>query len=78
MSTNTKDIDVTDEEIRQLVVERLKAFPSGKKISIGSDGEYSKDELISAIDHHEPIGQKIIDIQMAFLQSLKEGALFND
>ncbi|MEK7127098.1 MAG: hypothetical protein AAB838_00040 [Patescibacteria group bacterium] len=68
----------TDEEIRKIVVARLRQFPSGKKISIGMNGEYSKDELIDRVEQGDKIGQKIIAVQMAYLQSLKEGILDND
>lgn len=69
---------VTDEEIRQLVVARLRSFPSGKKISIGSDGEFSKEELIDRVSNNDPVGNKIIQIQLSYLQSFKEGLIFEE
>lgn len=70
--------NITDEEIRQLVIERLKTFPSGKKISIGSDGDFSKEELIAHVGQEDKIGKKIIEIQLAYLRSFKEGNLFEE
>lgn len=64
---------VTDEEVRQLVIARLRSFPSSKKISIGSDGEFSKEDLIDHVSKNDPVGNKIIQIQLSYLQSLKEG-----
>lgn len=64
---------VTDEEVRQLVIARLRSFPSSKKISIGSDGEFSKEDLIDRVSKNDPVGNKIIQIQLSYLQSLKEG-----
>ncbi|MBI5613932.1 hypothetical protein HY947_03320 [Candidatus Gottesmanbacteria bacterium] len=63
---------VSSEEIRQLVVARLRSFPSGKKLSIGSDGEFSKDELIARVNEGDSIGKKIIEIQLSYLRSFKE------
>ena len=69
---------VSDEEIRQLVIERLKVLPSGQKISIGSKGDFSKDQLIYHVNKHDDVGQKIVQIQLSYLQSLKEGILFDE
>ncbi|OGY25469.1 MAG: hypothetical protein A2Z11_03510 [Candidatus Woykebacteria bacterium RBG_16_43_9] len=66
---------VTDEEIRKLVIERLKTLPSDRKISIGSDGDFSRDQLITAVEKENDVGRKIIDVQLEFLRSLKEGIL---
>lgn len=69
---------VTDKEIRELVVARLRSFPSGKKISIGSDGEFSKEELIKSVEADNEIGKKITNIQLNYLRFLKEGIFSND
>jgi hypothetical protein len=69
---NTQTSQVTDEEIRKLVVARLHSFPSGRKISIGADGEFTKDELIDRVEKDDHIGKKIVEIQLSYLQSLKE------
>lgn len=70
--------ELLDEEIRQLVIERLKAIPSGKKISIGSEGDFTVEELIKRVKENDEIGRKIIQVEMTFLQSWKTGALLND
>ncbi|HCM82724.1 MAG: hypothetical protein UW37_C0018G0012 [Candidatus Gottesmanbacteria bacterium GW2011_GWA2_44_17] len=69
---NTQTSEVTDEEIRKLVVARLHSFPAGRKISIGNDGEFTKDELIKSVEKDDRIGKKIIQVQLSYLQSLKE------
>ena len=40
---------ITDEEIRRLVIERLKTFPTGKRLSVGQEGTFTKEELVSAV-----------------------------
>ncbi len=62
-----------DEDVKKIVIARLEMLPPDKKISIGSSGEFSKDELIERVKRGDPIGEKIIEIEMGFLKSLKEG-----
>lgn len=69
---------ITDKEIRQLVLERLKSFPSGKKVSIGSDGDFTKEQLIKHVNEQDKVGQKIVEIQLAYLQSFKKGVIFDE
>lgn len=77
MSQNQPKIVVTEAEIDRLVIERLKSQPSNLKISIGSDGDFTREELIQAVDRHDELGKKIIEIQLNFLRSLKDGSLFD-
>lgn len=66
---------VSPNEIKELVLARLETLPSNKKISIGSSGEFSKDELIAHVKKGDPVGKKIIDIELSFLRALKTGQL---
>ncbi len=70
-----KDKD-KEEEIKELVIARLEVLPPGKKISVGSSGEFTKDELIEHVEKGDSIGEKITNVQMEFLQSLKEGIFY--
>lgn len=76
-SINTKQT-VTDEDIRKLVLARLRMLSSGRKISIGSDGEFSKEELINRVEKNDDIGKKITQIQLEYLQSLKNGIFLSE
>lgn len=62
--------DISD-EIKQLVIARLEALPEDTGISIGSDGEFTKDELIERVQQGDDIGQKIVEVEMNYLQGLK-------
>jgi len=66
-----RPLSISDAEIRKLVVARLRSFPSGRKMSIGADGEFTKDELIDRVEKDDRIGKKIVQIQLSYLQSLK-------
>jgi hypothetical protein len=63
---------------KELVIARLKVLPSSRMISIGSQGSFSRDELISEIEKDTAIGRKIIEIQMKFLTAFKEGKIYQN
>ena len=69
---------IKDQEIRQLVIERLKVFPNGRRISIGSEGEFTQNDLIGHVEKNDSIGKTIVKVQLNFLQSLKTGLLIED
>ena len=65
---------MTDEgDIKKIVIARLETLPADKKISIGSAGEFSKDEIIECVKKENEIGKKMIQIELEFLRSLKNG-----
>lgn len=69
---------VTDEDIRNLVIARLRTFSRDRKISVGSSGEFSTDELIERVKKDDDIGKTIVHIQLQYLQSLKDGLFLSD
>jgi len=66
-----------DEEVRKLVATRLETLPDGAVISVGSEGEFTKEQVIKSVLEGDKIGQKMVEIEMSFLQSLKEGVLYD-
>lgn len=62
---------ITDQEIRQLVIERLRVLPSGKQIAIGGNQTYSPDELIQQVEQVSDIGKKIVEVELEFLRAMK-------
>lgn len=69
---------ITDEEIRRLVIERLRTFPTGKGLSIGQEGTFTKEELVSHVEKGDSIGKKIIEIQLEYLRALGKGKIFDE
>jgi len=65
-----------EQEIKQLVMERLKTLPDNAGLSIGAQGEFNRDELISHVQNGDEIGQKIIEVELSFLRGLKKGILY--
>jgi hypothetical protein len=66
----------TEKEIIDLVVARLQNLPSNKEISIGSSGEFTKDELIEHVKKDDGVGKKMVAIEIDFLRSMKEGIFY--
>ena len=62
-----------DKDIQELVIARLQTLPESVEVSIESEGDFTKDELIDHVRHGDDIGKKIIDLEMSFLRSLKSG-----
>ena len=73
-----KKSEIISEDLKDLIIYRLDTFPEDKRISIGSDGEFSKTELIEHVRNGDEIGQKIVELELTFLRALKEGVLLNE
>lgn len=70
---NTKNEQQTmDEDIKDLVIARILTLPENKEISIGSKGDYSKEELIDHVKVGDAVGKKFVEIELQYLQSLKD------
>lgn len=67
-----------DKDIKQLVILRLETMPANVKISIGSHGEFGKNELIERVKKGDEIGKKIVAAQLHYLRSLKKGILSHE
>ena len=63
-------------EIIQIVKARLETMPREAILSIGSYGEFNRDQLIKEVEQNTEVGKKIVDIQMQYLQMLKEGIFY--
>ena len=68
-------VEITD-DVKKLVKARLGTLPRGIGVSVGSEGEFSRDELIEHVEREDDIGRKMIEIDMEFLQSLKKGEFY--
>lgn len=69
---------VPKEEIKKIVIERLKTLSPGKRISIGSEGQFTKEEMIKHVQKGDRIGQKIMAVQLFYLRSFKRGGPTKD
>lgn len=71
-----KEENKIDEELKRIVIARLEIFPADQKISIGSVGELTKEEMIESVEQGTTIGKKIVEIQLNYLRSLKKGIFY--
>lgn len=67
----------TQEDMRRLVIERIKTASADLGVSIGAT-EYTQDELVKSVETGNELGQKIIAIQMEYLRDMAEGAIYKD
>ena len=63
-----------EQEIKNLVIARLGVLPEDIGISIGSSGNFNKEEMIAHVKSGDEIGKKITKVEMDFLKGLKQGA----
>lgn len=73
-----KKFEKISEDLKELIIYRLDTFPEDKRISIGSDGEFSKSELINHVRDGDEIGKKIVELELTFLRALKDGVLLSE
>lgn len=67
-----------NEDIKELIIARLEVMPDDKSISIGSEGEFTKDQLIEHVKNGDELGKKIIEIQMDYLRILKDKFFYDE
>lgn len=65
------------DELKELVVERLKAIPSNLQISVGGN-EYTKTEILDHVQNGDEVGRQMAEIQLQFLKDLTSGKIFLD
>lgn len=69
------NVELKNDEVRDLVLARLSVLSSDTAISIGSNGSFTRDELIEHVAAGDPVGKKFEEIQLEWLRSLKEGIM---
>lgn len=72
MSIKDKELQ---EDIKKLVLARIKAASDDLSISIGST-EYTKGEILKSVEKGDEIGKEIIEIQMEYLRDMAAGTIY--
>jgi hypothetical protein len=70
---NDKNNVLSDEDIRKLVIARLSVLSPDTSISVGSEGSFTRDELVKRVEKGDSIGEKLAEVEMEWLRSFKEG-----
>jgi hypothetical protein len=60
------------DEIKTLVIERLRAMPENLKIAVGDEGEFDKYELIERVKLGDDVGKEIVEAQLNFLRNMRK------
>ena len=72
VSDNNEKNVLSDEDVRKLVMARLSVLSSDTIISLGSEGSFTRDQLVESVERGDSIGEKLAEIQMEWLRSFKE------
>jgi len=56
----------------QLVIARLSAMSPSVKLSVGSHGTFTRNELITEVKNNSDIGKTIIKLQLNYLRRMPE------
>jgi len=71
----TNENEKTSEDVKELVIQRLGVMPSNYKLSIGSKGTFTKNQLINHVIADDKIGNQVVKMQMNFIKALTTGKL---
>lgn len=61
---------IYDKSVKELVKLRLMSTPSNIKISIGSLGEFTRDQLIEEVEKGTPAGNTAIRMELLFIRKM--------
>lgn len=61
-----EDIDY----VKKLVKERLSAMPPEVSFSIGSFGDFTRDQLIDEVEEYSEVGKETIEMQLNFIRKM--------
>lgn len=64
-----------DKDVKNLVLWRIDAIPSNFKLSIGSKGTFSKEQLKEHVEEEDDIGMTIVKMQLQFIKDLSTGKI---
>ncbi len=63
-----------ENKMKELVLMKIEAeMPQNLRLSIGSHGEFTKEEILDHVRKEDEIGRKIIQAHASFLKSVGSG-----
>lgn len=62
-----------NEELKKLVIKRLEVMPSNVKVSMGTLGTFSKEDLIKNVEDDTNLGKFVVKMQIEYLKSMSKG-----
>jgi len=74
-----EDSSEINEKLKELVVTKIDAgLPSNLKISVGSQGVLSKEEMIQHVKKGDKQGRQIINMHLNFMKALTNGEIMRE
>ena len=68
-----------NEKLKDLVITKIDAgLPSNLKISVGSQGVLTKEEMIQHVKKGDKQGRQIIDMHLNFMKALTSGEIMRE
>jgi len=67
-----------NQKLKELVLAKLDSYPSDRKMSIGSKGEFTKAQLIKSVEAEDDIGKQIMEMELEFLKAISRGDFYRD
>lgn len=67
---------IINEELKKIIIERLKQMPENLKVSLGGEkGFLNKEDMIKNIEEETETGIQLFNIQLNYVRSLKKGIM---
>jgi len=72
---STRHKEEINDLLKELVITRIEAqMPSTLRISIGSHGSFTKEQLIDHIKEGDEIGRQVVKMHISFIKAQASGA----
>ena len=62
----------SNDDIKKLMIERLRCLSSGTMISVGSSGDYTRDQMIEFVKEGNELGELFTKVQIEWLRSFQD------
>ncbi len=67
----------TQEQLKNIVLERMNVMPDSLHVAVG-DSDFSKKDLISHVKEGDAIGRQMMTMELEFLKALASGAVYRN
>lgn len=75
-SNPPKKLDI-EEELKQIVIQRLKTSSDELQVVIGGKGNFTREELIESVEAEDEIGQEIMEGEIEFIKAMAQGKIYS-
>ena len=69
----SEEYETISEDVKELVVARLGVMPLNYKLSMGDEGTFTINEIISEVNNNTRVGREVARIQLNFIKALTTG-----